>query len=63
MKSHKMAQLTVLALLVFTGSLALEDTQVQANDGSDAAHPAKETDRRMDSSVFEAGRSPAVCAL
>nr|WP_081794726.1 CAP domain-containing protein [[Eubacterium] cellulosolvens] len=36
MKSQKKAQLTVLALLVFAGSLALGDTQVQANEGSNA---------------------------
>nr|WP_155959591.1 hypothetical protein [[Eubacterium] cellulosolvens] len=44
MKSQKMAQLTVLALLVFAGSLTLGDTQVQANEGSDATHPAKGTE-------------------
>jgi hypothetical protein len=44
MKSQKKAQLTVLALLVFTGSLALKDMQFQANEGSDAAHPAKGTE-------------------
>ena len=36
MKSQKKAQLTVLALLFFAGSLALGDTQVQANEGSNA---------------------------